>query len=203
MPNQPFEPPNEQAMVTLRVYGDLGSLASIGWLLLSVNQAYNALYVLDAYDAFPPRFLVDYQGTIVQSLPRRQPLGHLVPVERRARLVRATFASPGSWDVAGLGRIAESIRKYIKDEHGRKRGREWQDAAERQRVDLELEERRVDILTKKVQLMRDAGLEEHLIRAYILGPVTDPLNALDSAKRRGLITGADIVQEGDDSEPRT
>ncbi len=68
-------------MAVLRIRGDLGRLSDVGWALLATNQAYNALYVLHEYDSFPPRFLVEFPGRIIQSIPGPTRTGDLVPNE--------------------------------------------------------------------------------------------------------------------------
>ena len=195
------ETPRGPSFSVLRIHGDLGRLAEVGWLLFSVNQAYNALYVLEEYNSFPPQFLIEQGGAIIEALPRRQPLGHLVPSEARAVLRGAQFSSPGFWDIAGIGKMADTLRQYLNDRHERRKDARWREAGEREKLELEIEERKVDILTKKVELFRIAGMPDHLIRAYIVAPVTRPLDALDRAKRRNLITGAEIIEPDRDEPP--
>ena len=181
-------------MATLRIRGTLGKVDDIAGVLLDLNQAYNGLYFITAEDVFfePPML-----ATLIEQLSQRGSRIRYMYSPHKLYLKAARFESPGWWDVVGLLNPLESIRKFMNDQHERRKDREYREEAERSRLDAELRRLHLDEVDRGADLLRKIGLPDPVIADYVVRRIAAPLDALNSPKAKGLISG---VEFRDDSK---
>lgn len=99
------------------------------------------------------------------------------------------FASPGFWEFFGALNPLETIRKYIAERHERVKDRDWRDQLEAQKLSIELEKLRLDVVAKEVELLQRAGIPKTLVRRAVIAHISVPLKQLDIFGRDGLLGG--------------
>lgn len=121
------------------------------------------------------------------------------PEEIRRRLVIADdelqlsairFESPGFWEFLGALNPLEQIRKYLNDRHERTKDRDYRNAAERIRLNLENEKLAIETMGDRVDFLRKIGYTDEDIRRLML-PAAGALGQLGGAQDRGLIEVAE------------
>lgn len=119
----------------------------------------------------------------------------LVPGRDRLVLHSARFESPGFWEFLGALNPLEVIRQYLNDRHERRRDREYRDAAEARRLDLEnclLENR---VLRERIEIAKSLGATDSDLAPLLNELVYRPLRALNVAQDEGFIKSAVIIEE--------
>lgn len=203
-------------MVTkvLRVYGQSGIRATeIREYLAQLEHAYNSIYTFEAlveaykraarhipsrfyelgtFYGFPlalggrMRFLVSWPPTpdtvAAVVLPRHRLVVHAVRLE-----------SPGFWDFVGKLNPLEVLRLYLNDRHERRKDREYREAAEARKLELENQILESKVLRERIEIARELGATEQDLAPLLNELVYRPLAALDRHQDRGVIEAAEIL----------
>lgn len=183
--------PAEDSVLMVDIYG-MSLLRDISDALVAIEDAYSALYAqfLIADENRPDlNFLMHVTQT--QTLV----VHPLLPLEDALVLRAARVASPG-W-VALLGSLnpLETIRQYLSDRHERLKDREYRNAAERRRLELELEKMALHNFEEKLNILREAGATPAVINAAIARLVREPLAVLGTAQDEGVLGAARWISE--------
>jgi len=191
-----------------------GSVAEISAFLEDVERSYNSLYAFNfladvlryryrysryydderflrskeyARDFFRYEFQMPYllYGFDVSIRP-----------EYRLRLNRVEILSPGFWEFIGGLNPLQQLREYLKDRHERRKDRDYREAAEKERMQLENEllqkqlmEKDTSILKNQLDVMRQCGVSEVELRQLVWSRVGAPLAELGRHQDTGLIAG--------------
>ena len=90
------------------------------------------------------------------------------------------------------------IRQYLNDRHERRRDREYRDAAEARRLELEnrlLENR---VISERIEIARSLGAGDSDLAPLLTELVHRPLRALNGAQDEGLIESATVTDQNRD-----
>lgn len=184
-----------------------GTIAEISDYLLSLENAYNNLYAFDLLYVRARQIVYgdrDSQSTIFENVvryPRASTLKALKPFknveglvlpEDRLRLVSVVIPSPGFWEVIGSFNPLETIRKYLGERHEQRKDREYREPLEAEKLSLENEKLRTEVLRDKVEFMRSMEMPEEQIRQALAEHVIRPLSSMDQYQDSRLIKGASI-----------
>lgn len=112
------------------------------------------------------------------------------------------FQSPGSWDFLGALNPLETLRKYVQDRHERRRDRTYREPMEAERMALENERLKTEVVKQQVELLRSIGVPEETIREALTAHVVLPLERLDRHQDSGLIQTAALVEQAPGGETR-
>jgi hypothetical protein len=181
----------------LRIYGRSGFfVGEIRHYLAQVEDAYNSLYTLEVFVGAVERsaqnWLVPYgfgafwglplfpQGRtrfLVSWPPTPQTVAPVVPPRDRLLLKAVNLESPGFWDFMGTLNPLEVIRQYLNDRHERRKDREYREAAEARRLELEnrlLENR---VIQERIEIARHLGATEQdltpLLNEFVYRPLRE------------------------------
>jgi hypothetical protein len=176
-----------------------GTVTEIATFLTDLEGAYNALYAFEWTIShwqrrrrfFPPFFPDEFFGL----LPSDQDARDVLP-EYRLELKRVSIQSPGWLEVLGALNPLREIREYLKDRHERRKDHEYREPAEKDRLVLENDLLRRQILEKETSIFRDqvallkeAGVSEDEIRQFIWSRLGQPLARLGRHQDTKLIEG--------------
>ncbi len=181
-------------------------------LLAQIDDAYNAIYAydtfLDSADASRRRRLpIEFielglfarpWGFGIEQIrdwpPKPEALQTLVPSRDRLILKSTKLESPGFWEVLGSLNPLEVIRKYIGDAHERRKDREYREASERRRLELENRLLHTEVLNKEADFLKRLGATEQDFAALRNALLYDPLRKLELLQDRGIIDGSDDIE---------
>jgi hypothetical protein len=177
--------------------------------LSSFENAYNHVYAFDllikqlngSYEASTYR----YSKSGVRSIRLIKRPSDVVLPEDQLRLSRIVIESPGFWDAIGAFSPLETIRHYLNDRHERRKDREYRESLEAERLQLEKDKLRTEIVKARVGLLRDVGVPEDRIRTALTHYVVIPLAELEKHQDSGLIDGAEVIdteESGSDNTKR-
>jgi hypothetical protein len=182
-----------------------GTVAEIREYLEAVENAYEHLYAfeLQAEQVKERIDAADYwhrRDVRVKTLRvARNP--HLVVLPGdRLRLHAVEVRSPGVWEFLGSLNPLETLRKYLEDRHRRRQDREYREPAERERLTLENERLRTQVVKERLDLFREVGIPEEKIREALTIHVIQPLQNLDRFRDSGLIEDAETVEVPSESQ---
>ncbi len=125
-----------------------GSVAEISAFLRDLENAYLALYTFD--HLWLPRRLGHYfplELWLKVGIPFRH-FGQLgivplkvdeIPPSARLSLERVRIESPGFWEFLASLNPLQQIREYLNDRHRRRQDRDFREASEKERLDLDNE----------------------------------------------------------------
>ncbi|MXY38604.1 MAG: hypothetical protein F4160_02605 [Rhodospirillaceae bacterium] len=184
-----------------------GSIAEITEFLSDLQNAYLALYALNRLwlphprrSSFPWEIIFE-AGVPLLGLgqPNRVPIeADALPPNARLTLERVRIESPGFWEFLAALNPLQQLREYLNDRHRRRQDREFREASERKRLELEneliqkqLEERDIANLREKVTLLRDLGYHPNEIRDMMFMKIGMPLVRLGRHQDTKLIGGAE------------
>ncbi|HLK09945.1 MAG TPA: hypothetical protein VKW76_01040 [Candidatus Binatia bacterium] len=201
----------------LRIQGELGvRLEEVREHLARLEHAYNSIYAFERIIAsaerlaqrgpWPaPLFGLDpfgwpgfpiRTGRLLSSWPPSPAVvASVVPGRDRLVLQAARFESPGFWDFLRSLNPLEVIRQYLNDRHERRRDREYREAAEARRLDLEnrlLENR---VIRERIDIARSLGAADSDLTPLLNELVHRPLRALNGAQDEGVIESAAITDQ--------
>lgn len=183
----------------LRVEGPrLGYVHEIVDLLNDFEHAYNNFYVFSSlvsavektdsvyiYRRSSPKF----------SLIAKSKVASFVLPEDRLRLYRIEFNSPGFWEFAGSLNPLEVMRNWVADNHERRKDRDYRESLEAERLHLENEKLKTDVVRNQVALLRENGVPEEKIREALTQYIMEPLNRLERHQDAGMIGGAQLRKD--------
>ncbi len=113
----------------------------------------------------------------------------LAPTEPALRISAVQMSSPGFWEFLGALNPLETIRKYLADRWARRQDREWRDPLQAERMRLENEQLRTQVVAERIRVLRDAGVPRSMIRRAVAAHVAAPLGTLDRFQDTRLIGG--------------
>jgi len=174
----------------IRIEGKrLGTFKEIQNFLAILDDCYNKAYALD--------FIIEQvcqQVNINKSerhqriprVPRIIKAENIITENDRLTLVKTSFNSPGFWTAIGALNPLETLRKYIQDVHERRKDRDYREAQEKEKNNLDIQE-------QKIRILRDMGVPEEKIRPLVLMYVIKPREMLAELESKGLLGNAEIV----------
>jgi hypothetical protein len=191
----------------LRIYGNGEVLVEdICQYLSALEQAYNSLYVFDSL-AQQAREIAEFYGGQRPIIPLRnllwgswwppnpEKVAGMVPDEDRLKLRGVELNSPGFWDFFGKLNPLEVLRQYLNDRHERRKDREYREAAEARKLELENAQKEIQVYKEVHDLLKDMGATPQdldLLRGQLLDR---PLQRLNPYQNQKLITTADIIDD--------
>jgi hypothetical protein len=176
----------------LHVEGGTSSAAGdVGQWIMDLDTAYSGILaffeiISDAFVALRPQLSLDL-------LARTAARDLLAPSER-LRFYGASFSSPGWWEVFGKLNPLEVIRQYLNDRHEHRKDREYREAADRRRLDLENELLQTKVVGEKLRLAREIGVPERDLTAAVNKMLLKPLRQIGAAQDDGIIQTAEIIE---------
>ena len=137
-------------------------------------------------------------------------VGELVSPSERVVVVSVELASPGHWDLLGIGKALDVVRKYLVDRDARKRGKKYGNREEELRLSLENDERglqndllRLEGIERIVRIGRDSGIPDSEVQLLARRLLEPPLERLGALQDRGVVDasraeGRPALQPGDE-----
>jgi hypothetical protein len=186
-------------MEALRVTSErLGEVGEIVRYLRDLEGAYNHLFAFDLVvkeaqerygeDSWRPR-----RATSRTLRQIRRPDLVVLP-EDRLRVHAVSVQSPGFWEFLGALNPLETIRKYLSDRHERKKDNAYRNTAEAERLRLDNEKLKTEVVKERIEILRGLNIPEDRIAVILNLHVATPLSKLDEAQDSALIEGAEIVE---------
>lgn len=122
----------------------------------------------------------------------------LIRPEDQLEVPRIQINSPGIWEFLGSLNPLQQIREYLNDRHRRRQDREYRESAEREKLLLDNEilrwqilERENSLWRERVGLLRDIGFSNDEIQSLVWANMGLPLSALGKHQDSGLIGSAE------------
>jgi hypothetical protein len=109
----------------------------------------------------------------------------------RLVISKVNIQSPGFWEFLGSLNPLQQIREYLKDRHERKKDNEYRSRQEEELAELEIVERRDNIVNGRIVTLKELGYSDVEIRQFVTAMVIEPLNRLGRHQDRGQIEGLD------------
>lgn len=198
-------------MRALRVKSErLGEVAEIVSYLQDMEAAYNHIFAFDlivqeAQERYGEEMISWGRSRRRTSRTIRQirDPGSVVLPEDRLRLRAISIQSPGAWDFLGALNPLETLRKYLADRHERKKDLAYRNAAEAERLRLENEKLKTEVVRDRIEILRGLEIPEDRIAAALNLHVVAPLSKLDESQDTALILDAEIVEVEDGSKQQT
>src|SRR5690242_14668751 len=199
--------PQERGHLVIQAHR-AGAVGEITEFLADLEGAYDALYRLDMAlkDALrfarvvPIEFLCGFRF-LLESQNGQQ--GWAIPPAERLMLDRVRIESPGLWEFIGSLNPLQQLREYLNDRHKRRQDREFREAAEKERLALENELIRQQILEKgnnvvreRIAIFRNLGYSNDDIDRFLWATVGVPLSRLGRHQDTGLIGSSDSSGRG-------
>lgn len=190
-------------MPVLRIESDrLGTVVDIREYLEATENAYNGLYAFDLIVNEAKSRAANVEPLSWRSAARRPRINvrrirraeAVVLPEDRLQLRAVAFQSPGFWDFLGALNPLETLRKYLQDRHERRRDRTYREPLEAERMVLENQKLKTEVVKEQVELLRSIGVPEEKIREALTAHVVLPLERLDRHQDSGLIQTAALVE---------
>lgn len=189
-------------MPVLRIESDrLGTVGDIRAYLEAIEQAYNGLYAFDLIVAQAKARAAEVEPPSWRSSGRRRRINvrrirraeAVVLPQDRLQLRAVLFQSPGSWDFLGALNPLETLRKYLQDRHERRKDRTYRERLEAERMSLDNQKLKTEVVRQQIELLRSVGVPEEKIREALSAHVVLPLERLDRHQDSGLIRAAVLV----------
>lgn len=136
-------------------------------------------------------------GHIRDWPPTPQMLRAAVNHQDQLILKSVELHSPGFWEVVGNLNPLETLRKTLGDVHERRKDREYREAAEKRKLDLENRLRETELMQKQVDLLKSIGATDADLAPFRNVLVIDPLTRLGRLQDQGLLDGTDEVNPND------
>jgi hypothetical protein len=194
--------PDEEA---LKFFLDGGMfVADFRDLLAAVGDAYNKLAAFDTISAsYEARFgrsgrrIDDMWRTLRRMRDIEGDYSSLVAPGHRLVLSAARFSSPGWFEVIGNLNPLEVIRKYLDDRHKRQQDREYRNAAEKRRLELENMALENSVFTDRIAMMKELGATNADLLPLLNTLIYEPLERLGEFQDRRMIKarGSPDLQE--------
>jgi hypothetical protein len=175
-----------------------GAVEEIREYLDALEDAYNNIYAFELFierakeinpEYEKPYFYGRRRTPSFRSLKPFKDVNILVLPEDKLQLTSVVIQSPGFWALLGSLFPLEVIRKYLADRHERRKDREYKEELEREKMTLENEGLRIQIMQSKIDLLKSIGVPEDQIRQGMATHIYAPLGRLERVQDRGLIQG--------------
>jgi hypothetical protein len=190
---------DEEPLATLAINAlRAGTVAETAIFLLDLDRAYRGLYFFDDWAEFiyfdRPLYPERYYGRgYYPFIASAAPDDFVLPSER-LQLQRVEIHSPGIWEFLGGLNPIQQLREYLKDRHERRKDREYREAAEKERLQLENEhllrdlmQKETSILQAQLSVMREFGIDEKELSHMVWSRIGAPLSDLNKHQDSGLI----------------
>ncbi len=146
----------ETRQQTAYIHGDItGEMASTTAFFSSLEYAYNSLFVLYSICAMP-----HLPANYILEKYQREHLNDLIPSSNRLAMVHLNFNSLGKMGVrastVSSNSPLETIRRYIKDRHERKRDIEYAWEQEKKEKSLDIAKKEGEIIERQLENDRKA-----------------------------------------------
>jgi hypothetical protein len=105
-------------------------------------------------------------------------------------LIAAELHSPGFFEFLGALMPLETIRKYLEDRHERRKDNQYRMAEEARRQRLENDVLELDVVKKKLDILRELGATDDDLAPIRETLIIRPLRGLDQHQDSGVIEGA-------------
>jgi len=178
--------------------GRTGAVEEIREYLDALEDAYNNIYTFELFIERAKEINPEYEKPYFygrrripsfRSLKPFKDVSILVLPEDKLQLTSVVIQSPGFWALLGSLFPLEVIRKYLADRHERRKDREYREELEREKMTLENEGLRTQIMQSKIDLLKNIGVPEDQIRQALATHIYAPLSRLERVQDRGLIQG--------------
>lgn len=192
----------------LRITGERGgTITEITQFLSDLENAYLALYAFDQrwlprrlWRRLPPEIWLELGYPFwAMGEPGHGPVAaEAVPPYARLVLEHVRIESPGFWEFVASLNPLQQIREYLNDRHRRRQDRDFREASERERLALENElirrqivERDNAILRERITILRDVGYSDDEIDRLIWSSIGGSMARLGRHQDTRLIGGAE------------
>ena len=180
----------------LRVEGlRLGCIHEIVDFLDDFEHAYNNFYafssLVSSFEKTDSVYVYRRSSTKFSLIAKSKVASFVLP-EDKLRLHRIEFNSPGFWEFVGALNPLEVMRKWVADNHERRKDRGYRESLEAERLYLENEKLKTDVVRDQIALLRENGVAEEKIREALAQYIIEPLNRLERHQNAGLIGGAQL-----------
>jgi hypothetical protein len=142
---------------------------------------------------FFEKFFEDYIGGPQNTLPNLLELQSKIDIEQivlpsdRLVISKVNIQSPGFWEFLGGLNPLQQIREYIKDRHERKKDDKYKSRQEEELGELEIEEKKNNIINQRIDMLKKAGYTKTEIRQLVTKMVITPLKQLNKHQDNGQI----------------
>ena len=116
-------------------------------------------------------------------------IDNLILKSDRLIITKVNIQSPGFWEFLGKLNPLEQIREYIKDCHERNKDKKYRNRQEEEKGDIEIQERQVALIEKKVDVLKKMGYSELEIRELMTKLINTPLENFTRHLNSGRIEG--------------
>ena len=198
-------------MRALRVKSErLGEVTEVVGYLQNMETAYNHIFAFDlivqeAKERYSeePFFWGRSRRRASRTIRQIRDSSSVVLPEDRLRLRAVSVQSPGFWDFLGALNPLETLRKYLAERHERKKDLAYRNAAEAERLRLENEKLKTEVVRERIEILRGLDIPEDRIAAALNLHIVAPLSKLDEAQDAALILDAEIVEveDGEKQQP--
>ncbi len=188
-------------MAVIRVDASrLGEVQEIMTYLRVIEDTYNHLC---AFGLIMDDFMKKYAKELAYSWPTDKarsirtikiPSNVIMPEERLV-LHRVRVESPGFWDFLGKLNPLEVLRQYLSDRHERRKDKAYREGFEAERMRLDNERLKTQVVNEQADLLREHGVPEDRIREALVRHLIGPLKEIDRFQDSHLIAGARIIEE--------
>ena len=188
-----------------------GTIAEFTGFLTDLEDAYLAIYSLPiSHDFSVRRHLIPYEfwptEAWLNNIAGRTSREGISP-EFLMEITRIRISSPGFMEVMASWSPLEQLREYLKDRHERRKDKEWREAGEKRKLDLENELLEQQVLGEKYgrirdfdKLLHEIGLPQDQRRQALWQHIGAPLARLGRHQDTGLI-GGEFSENTRDEEP--
>lgn len=125
---------------------------------------------------------------------QRAPSEESVLPELRLFVSKVEIQSPVILEIVGVLNPLETIRRYLNDRDERRKDKEYREAADRRKRDLENESLLNKVLAARVQILRDLGFTKKQIRQRIWGESGEALARLGDHQDSNLISTGELIE---------
>ncbi|RCW27662.1 hypothetical protein DFR48_102146 [Ciceribacter lividus] len=185
-----------------------GGVDEIVRFLSDINAAYEACYFFEVrLTRWQRRYIFEAPShTWLEpnlSVNATEP-SSILP-EFQLELTKVSINSPGFWEFLGALNPLQQMREYLKDRHERLKDKDYRNLSEKERLQLENELLRAqvikakhDVLRDRVSLLREMDMSDQQIAELVWRSVGVPLAKLGRHQDAGLI-GKPLI-ENEESE---
>lgn len=192
----------DRARGILRIQGWGGvSVEHTQRFLSNLERCYDSIYVYDSmlrsFIEHRRYFWAPHLYEVMRS-PSNYQVHRLVPVGNHLLLRSVSLQSPGFWEFFGTLNPLEVIRVYLNDRHERRKDREYREEAENEKLNLENQLKKLEILQMEIDLLKEMGITEEEMVQLRSTLIHEPLDRLGSAQDRRLIESAEVTRLDDE-----
>ena len=173
-----------------------GLLSEFASALEVLNKVYQHLYTLDLIvQEAKERAEPQVYNRRRRSGPRLRSISKVEAVvlpEDRLRITHLSLSSPGLIDLVGSLNPLETLRQYLKDRHERRKDAKYREAADAEKLDLGNQKLRQEVILGDIEILRQLGYGEDVIRLAISKHFFEPADGIDRLQDANLIGGAQL-----------